>query len=230
MNGRFRADDSPEYPQPDQLLASRSHLHFPLPTLIEDPASENTEFTESPIVSRTFGLLRQLNAIFSHELGTRDDFWQDVTFPVYHLAPMMHRLLAIPRASAYDPLFFRQRECFRLACILYITNFQVKFDPDPGIGMLFGSKLKLNLDNEELYCSWGRSNLVFIWILLVGACATCLLPDLQSHFVTLLRRALRESEAGLYERLFDVVNGAPWCKEAFRSEIDVLNSQLNMNT
>ena len=179
-------------------------------------------------MTRTFGLLQQLNEIIASALLTRKNLWHEVTFAVYHLSPIMHSLLTLPRASVHDHLFFRQMECFRLACILYIANLQLKFDPEPGTGMLYGSKLKMNLDREDMMPSWSRSNPILIWILTIAACSSCLFTDLRSHFVARLREALQEIEVAPSESLSDVVRGPKWCKEAFQEEIDALTGQLDV--
>ena len=180
-------------------------------------------------MTRVCDLLQRLNEIIARELLIRRNLWHDVTFAVYHLSPILHSLLTVPRASVHDQLPFRQRECFRLACILYIANLQTKFDPEPGTGMLYGSKLKMILDKEDMTLLWGRSNSLLFWILTMAACSSCLFTDLRSHFVSRLREALQVNDVTPVQGLSSIVHGAMWCREAFQEEMDALAGQLDFH-
>lgn len=221
-------DSAPQFPQPHNLLAARSQLSFPLPALDEISAPGVDESAmENPMVTQTCDMLHDVNGIITKKLSTRrEGFWYDVTFALYHLTPVMHSLLAIPRASMHDPLPFRRNECFRLACILYIANLQRKFDPEPGTGMLYGSKLKLMFDKEDIMPSSSSLRTLFLGILTVVACSSCLFTDLKVYLDARLREALHTNEFPPSESLSRILNGEMWCREAFQKEMHTLTSEL----
>lgn len=175
-------------------------------------------------------MLRQLNEVIAAELSTRGDLWRDVMFSVFHLSPILHSLLAMSRASVHDHLLIRQRECFRLACIIYVANLRAKFDPEPGVAMLYGSKLKLMIDQQDMKDSWHGSSIPYLlWILTVSACSSsCLFDDLRIYFVARLSESLQAARIVSFDGLVTMLNGLLWCEEAFRMELGVLEQQLNL--
>ena len=176
-------------------------------------------------------MLQQLNRIIAVELLSGRDLWRDVMFSVFHLSPILNSLLSVPRASVHDDVLFRERECYRLACILYVANLRAKFDPEPGVGMLYGSKLKLIIDQQDMVPLWNRSsNSYLLWTLTVAACASsCLFDDLRNHFVARLSESLQVAGIVSFDGLVSTLDGITWCEEAYRTELGVLRDQINLS-
>lgn len=103
------------------------------------------------------------------------DLWYDPLFAAYHVSPVLHSFLSIEHGSIFDDLAIRQKECFRLAGILYLCNLRSKFDFEPGAGMLYGTKIQMMLGTPYMLPYWGKANIFLMWIMTVCACSPILL-------------------------------------------------------
>lgn len=213
---------------PYSLLASRSKLRFTIANHSQVSTHENFEYIEE---SRTVDLvckrLRQLNKILAAEVLTQD-LWRHDTFAVFHLTPVFHELFSIVRGSMHDSYQARQKECFRLAAILYMVGFREKFDPEPGSGMLYGTKLLTMLNTPGLTPSWGRSNHLLVWILTVASCSESLFHDLRQHFVARLSESIQVAAIKTSQEFVNLVRGIIWCDEAFGPLLRDLQSQIGI--
>ncbi|KAJ4854164.1 uncharacterized protein T069G_11143 [Trichoderma breve] len=128
---------------------------------------------------------------------------------------LLHHFLSLPRSSIHDEIHARQRECFRLAGILYLGSLRSKFDFEPGAGMLYGTKLQLVLGSEGMLPKWDTSNIFLIWILTVAACSPILFDDLRMQFAALLSESVRSIGYETPQDYLAAINGFIWCEAAF---------------
>lgn len=173
--------------------------------------------------------LKHLNDIVAAEILTQN-LWMDPLFPVYHISPVLHHFLYLPRSSIYDEIHARQRECFRLAGILYLGNLRSKFDFEPGAGMLYGTKLLLILGSEGMLPKWETSNKFLIWILTVAACSPILFDDLRTQFAVLLSGSARSTGLATSQDYLTAINGFIWCDSAFGATLNNLSRQIYEET
>ncbi|RDW57455.1 hypothetical protein BP6252_13793 [Coleophoma cylindrospora] len=229
VNGCFRADGKPQFPQPYSLLAARSQLKFPASDISQLSSNEAFEAVEdSPAVLYVRKMLRNLNAIIDAELLVQD-LWSNVLFSVFHLTPILHDIFSMAHGSVHDAILIRQRECFRLAAILYISNIRGRFDFEPGSGMLYGSKLQMMLNSPGMMPSWGRSNVSCIWILTVAACSECLFDDLRNYFLARLLECVRVAGISSFQDFLVTIIEFGWCEGAFGQILYSLGSQMQFD-
>lgn len=229
VNGRSRQDAVPLYRPPYQLLATRCRLTLPAAGLPELSSDEVVEDVGGSVPVRYIcQRLRQLNEVIGEESSTRD-FWLDPVFPVFQIHPVLYECLCFPRASIYDDVQLRRRECFRLAAILYICNLRAKFDPEPGQGMLYGTKLQAMLSSLETFSLWPRSNTVLLWTLTVASCSATLFDDLREQFVALLAFTTRALGIRTFGGFHARVHGLTWSDAAFGPELYALRDRLELD-
>jgi hypothetical protein len=180
---------------------------------------------ESVAVNCVCGRLRQLNEIIAAELLAQD-LWRDDLFAVFHLTPTFHELFSMVHGSVHDSYQIRQKECFRLAAILYVTNLRAKFDFEPGAGMLYGTKLQAMLDTQDIMPSWDGSSYLLIWILTVASCSECLFDDLRHYFVLRLSESVLSAGISTFQDLVTLVKGVTWSDGAFGLALRALESQI----
>ncbi|RDW58468.1 hypothetical protein BP5796_12398 [Coleophoma crateriformis] len=229
VNGCFRADGTPQFPQPYSLLAARSQLAFSVSDLSQLSSNQAFEAVEaSPAVLHVRKMLRSLNEIIDAELLVQD-LWSNVLFSVFNLTPLLHNLFSMARGSVHDAILIRQRECLRLAAILYINDIRGRFDFEPGSGMLYGSKLQMMLNSPGMMPSWSRSNVSCIWILTVAACSDCLFDDLRSHFVARLSECVQMAGISSLEDFSATIKEFGWCEGAFGQVLYSLSSQIRFD-
>lgn len=171
----------------------------------------------------------QLHEIILGELSTRRDFWQDALFPIYHLLPILHKLLSFNRFSIYSELCDRRIECFRLAAILYINNLRARFGFEPGGGMLYGSKLQMMLRSAGMMPTWDHSNIVLIWILTVAASSSTLFAELRAFFTARLKECLQYSRVRNLSDFVAMITEFLWNNTIFGADLRILQDQLQLN-
>ncbi|PKK51044.1 hypothetical protein CI102_2949 [Trichoderma harzianum] len=226
INGRFRQDAAPQFPPPNDILSGQSKLNLAL-----FDAAQLSSGCVIPTVERCevanylCQQLRHLNDIIASETLTRD-LWIDPLFRVFHISPVLHYFLSLPRSSIHDEINARQRECFRLAGILYLGNLRSKFDFEPGAGMLYGTKLQLVLGSEGMLPTWDSSNIFLIWILTVAACSPILFDDLRMQFAALLSESVRSIGYVTSQDYLAAINGFMWCDAAFGMSLHSLSRQI----
>jgi hypothetical protein len=189
-----------------------------------DQLSSDERLEESVLVIRVCQRIKELHGIMIAELSVRN-LWIDVIFPGFHLSPVLHDLLSVPRGTTYDSLKVRMRECFRLAAIIYVTELRGKFGIDTVPGRLYGSKLRVMLNSTNMAIDWDSSNIYLIWILTVGACSSCV-EDQRDWFVgSLSAMAQLTGMTGLHD-LEAAVTGFLWCDEALGPPLRCLESRV----
>jgi hypothetical protein len=213
----------PKYPHPYRLLATRSKLKFRLTELNRIPSGENLE--DDVIVLYICDLMRQVSEIITSELEKRN-IWREVTFAGFHLSPILHDLLSMPRGTLNDSFSVRQKECFRLAAIIYVTQLRGNFDVDMSHGKHYASKLLAILSSLGMLPTWDPSNVFLIWILTVGACCSCLPEDLRGQFAEILSRAVRHAGMKRFQDLVILVYNFTWCDEALGSSLRSLEDTI----
>lgn len=232
-NGRFRQDSIPTYPPPYHILRTRTKLtpvFIDVSQLSADEVFEN--FQHSTSVRYIFDLLRQLTQTVDTESSAQKSFWFDSSFLIYTIHPLLHELLSFPRATRYDSTPLRQRECIRLAAILYVCNIRNRLDPDPGIGMLYGTKLYVMLRSPDMLSSWSDASnccntSTFVWILTVAACSVTLFDDLRGSFKTLLSTTLRSTGiASTFRAFYTLIHRVLWSTTVLESDLCNLHTEF----
>ncbi|EHK50807.1 hypothetical protein TRIATDRAFT_54642, partial [Trichoderma atroviride IMI 206040] len=226
VNGRFRQDAAPQYSPPNDILSSQSKLNLMLFDMTQLSSGCVIPTVERCDISKYLcHQLRHLNDIIAAETLTRN-LWIDPLFPVYHISPVLHHFLCLPRSSIYEEIHARQRECFRLAGILYLGNLRARFDFEPGAGMLYGTKLLLILGSEGMLPKWETSNKFLIWILTVAACSPILFDDLRIQFAALLSGSAQSTGLTTSQDYLAAIKGFIWCDSAFGATLKSLSSQI----
>lgn len=230
-NGCFIADRSPHFIQPYQCLAAKSQLAFPLPALnVLTEVEENLEdVSKSIITARLQNMLLDVNRAISLQLQTTKDFWHDVMFSVFNLSPIMHSILTMGRSTVNDTTIRKRMECLRVGCMLYIANLRFKFDPDPGVGKMYGLKLKAILDSPFMLPKWSTSNHLLLWVLTVAASSACLDESMKRDFILHLSESLKIGGIVHMCDLLSAIRNFAWCDEAFQEELNTLLIQLIRN-
>lgn len=186
------------------------------------------ETDETTSIQRLCQQLRRLNEVIAEESIARN-LWQDAVFPVFNIAPIQHDCLSMPRASLYDDIQARQRECFRLATLLYLMELRAKVDYEAGQGMLYGTKLQLMLGTQGILPTWEGSNDLLLWVLTVGACSAILFDDLRGQFVALLSESLRAANIRTFEEYATRIIQLTWSEVAFGPALRGLEGQIDFH-
>ncbi|EXJ66631.1 uncharacterized protein A1O5_10302 [Cladophialophora psammophila CBS 110553] len=226
VNGRLRQDAAPQYRPPYHILATRSRLTFDLPDIGQLSHQEVFDnIGGSAAVQHVCRQLRHLSRIMDDECKRRD-LWQDSPFAVFHVSPLLHDCLSIAHGTRRDEIQLRQRECFRLASILYLCEIRAKFDFEPGAGMLYGTKLQLMAGTEGLLPRWESSNVVLLWILTVAACSATLFDDLRLQFISLLSEGIRAAGIASFDEFSGIIHGFMWSSSALGPALCALERQI----
>ncbi|KAJ0415224.1 hypothetical protein BJY00DRAFT_317985 [Aspergillus carlsbadensis] len=179
VNGSYLQDIVPRYPQPFRILAIRSKLNIDVFDQLSRTA--NGEYAAGMTIFQIRDRILELHDIIRSELSTRN-LWTDIIFPGFHISPILHALLSQPRATVYDDVDDRLRECFRLAAIIYLTELRGLFGVDTIPGQSYGSKLRLFLQGVDLPVYSEPANFYLVWALTVGASASYAdVHGLQNH-------------------------------------------------
>jgi hypothetical protein len=224
INGSYIQDSIPRYPHPVIILGARSKLSgFPCCQL--DQLSSDERLEKSVVVVQICQRIKELHGIMIAELSVRN-LWIDVIFPGFHLSPVLHDLLSMPRGTIYDSLNVRMKECFRLTAIIYVTELRGKFGIDTVPGRLYGSKLRVMLNDTNMAIDWGSSNIYLIWILTVAACSSCLLEDQRDWFVNSLSTMVQLMGMTGFHDLEASVTSFLWCDEALGPSLKCLEHRV----
>ena len=190
---------------------------MPLP-----PSSDDT-LHQTATVTRICESLRQANAIINrHVAAEQDGFWRNALFPQFHLAPILHDLLSMPRSSDSGDITVRRKECFRLAAIIYIAGLQARFGVDRFGAATYVDKLELALRCGDLTYSWGVDNPFLRWILVVTATSACIADAMRRELINLLSSHV--STLGLHGtgELAAMFPRSLWCESALGSFSSIL--------
>jgi hypothetical protein len=229
VNGRFRQDAAPMFPLPLHIIAPKSRLRFETTNVL---SLSNEEvfgcLEESPATNYVHQQLGRLNALVDQEASARD-LWKDDLFAVYNISPLLHEALSFARGLVRDDLHLRQRECFRLASLLYLCNLRAKFDFEPGVGMLYGTKLLMILESPGMLPRWNRSNIFLLWSLTVAACSETLFDDIRTRFVILIAEIIGPAQMSSFQEYHDLICSFLWSKAAFETELSALEGQVTFN-
>ncbi|UKZ81556.1 hypothetical protein TrVFT333_009328 [Trichoderma virens FT-333] len=187
IRGSYLQDVKPRYPQPYDILSAESKLRIsPMP--VASSPDTNGTLTQDPAVIHIFDAIQQVNSIINSEANLLGEaFWRTVLFPGFHLAPILHDLLSLPRdAGSLATQFSKRRECFRLAGILYISEVRAKFGMDNTGATSYAYKLLLALKNRDVLVSWGFDNRFLLWSLTIGSVSLCVPEALRLEFMEIL--------------------------------------------
>lgn len=222
VRGSYLEDALPRYPQPFDILLERSELAIGPLTMPLPPSSEDT-LQQGATVARICESLRQVNAIINrHVAAEQDGFWRNALFPQFHLAPILHDLLSMPRSSESGDITVRRKECFRLAAILYIVELQARFGVDRTGAATYVDKLELALRCGDMTYSWGVDNPFLCWILVVTATSACIPDAMRRELTNLLSSHV--SAPGLHGigELAAMFPLSLWCDSALGSFSSIL--------
>ncbi|OAL20499.1 hypothetical protein AYO22_08800 [Fonsecaea multimorphosa] len=211
----------------EQTLDSTAGLRLSMFCLLSHGENFDT-LEQSEAVRHICQQLRRLNHIMDEEC-TRRDLWHDSPFAVFHVSPILHDCLSIAHGTLRDEIQLRQRECFRLASILYLCEIRAKFDFEPGAGMLYGTKLQLMMGTEGLLPRWERSNNVFLlWILTVAACSATLFDDLRTQFVSRLAECIHAAGIANVDDFCSIIYDFTWSRGAFGPALSSLAGTIRL--
>jgi hypothetical protein len=216
------------YPLPIGLLARESKLEL-ADTQTPSESSHDTVETlgQSYAVHVNLQQLRGLTIILEGKALTRD-LWYDPLFAAYHVSPVLHSFLSIEHGSMFDDLAVRQKECFRLAGILYLCNLRSKFDFEPGAGMLYGTKIQMMLGTPYMLPYWGEANIFLMWIMTVCACSPILFEDTRNQFTLLLSECIQAAGITSFADFETSIKGFVWCDAAFGQALHDLESLIQI--
>ncbi|KAF7588871.1 hypothetical protein BBP40_005056 [Aspergillus hancockii] len=225
INGSYLQDGNPRYAQPFANLEIRSQLSL---TFLDQAgqASDDESPTLGVALSQVWYSLQELNEIIQAELSSRE-LWRDVLFPGFHISPILHALISLPRGTIYDSVDARIGECLRLAKIIYLTELRGKFGIDTIPGELYGSKLRLLLQDGNIIILGTRSRVHLAWALTVGACASCLNQDLRDCFTPLLSRMISLMGLKSFHDFKNMITGFLWSGDALGTSLDLLESRIS---
>ncbi|OAP64168.1 hypothetical protein AYL99_00140 [Fonsecaea erecta] len=225
-NGRLGQDATPQYRPPYHLLATRSRLDFHQTDVNLLSQSETCDsIDQSAAVQHICQRLRQLNQIVDDEC-TKRELWHDSPFTLFHVSPLLHDCLSISRGTVRDGLQLRQRECFRLASILYLCGIRAKFDFEHGAGMLYGTKLQLMVGTPGMLPRWESSNVFLVWILTVAACSAILFDELRTQFVSMLAECIHAAGIGSFDEYSSMIYDFMWCSGALGPALSSLAGRI----
>ncbi|KAL3441069.1 hypothetical protein BJX65DRAFT_14823 [Aspergillus insuetus] len=227
VNGSYLQDIVPRYPQPFAILAVRSKLNIGFLNMPSHTA--DGEYTAGIPISRLRDSILELHDIIRSDLSMRD-LWTDIVFPGFHISPILHALLSLHRATVYDGLDDRLRECFRFAGVIYFTELRGLFGIDTIPGQLYGSKLRLFLQGFDLPVYAERTKFYLVWALTVGACASCLDQELKDWFTAQLSQALGVLQIPTFEDYKNIITDFLWSSEALGHSLDSLNDKLFLHS
>lgn len=177
--------------------------------------SEDTE------ISRVCGNIKRLNIEIEKRFATaRDELWSDVLFPQFHLAPILHDLLSMPRASVMDGAYASSKELFRLAAILYICNLWALFGMDTVGDARYLAKLKLFWTQQDLSRIWCFTRPLFLWSVLVFCTYQGTSADMRQQWIRLLQEHAPDDWQG--GQTLGVIPRGLWCQSALGSPDPIL--------
>jgi len=178
-------------------------------------------------VSRICNNIRQLNTIINTGVSVRGEaFWSNILFPGFHLAPILHDILSIHKGRLTDDLWTRQRECFRLAASIYAAELRRFFGMDHIPATIYSAKLQTMLTSPGILPSWGRSNILLLWTLVVGASLPCVPQAMRSDFTDMLLTCVQVAGVSSFQELASLVSSFMWCDAALGPSLSALQYRL----
>jgi hypothetical protein len=223
VNGSYLQDIVPRYPQPFAILTARGKLNVGL--LDQPNFSTDGDYTAGIPIFQFRDSIVELHDIIRSELSMRD-LWTDIIFPGFHISPILHALLSQPRATVYDAMGDRLRECFRLAAVIYLSGLRGLFGVDTIPAQLYGSKLQLLLQGVDLAVYAEPTNFYLVWVLTVGASASCLDQELTDWFTAQLSQALGVLQIPTFADYKNIITDFLWSFEALGHSLDSLSEKL----
>lgn len=112
--------------------------------------------------------IKRLNTALRQHIKTDgDQFWRNVLFPQFNLAPILYNLLSMPRATATDDAPAQSRELFRLAAILYLCKLWSRFGMDLSGDAVYVAKLRAAWTRHDFFRTWSFDHPLLLWTILV---------------------------------------------------------------
>jgi hypothetical protein len=201
---------------------------------IDSSSSPDPDLALDSASSRVCDSLRQLgDAIQCESLLRGDVFWSDVLFCPFHISPILHDCLSIPRLPGGEESSMpsQRREFFRLAAILYMTQIRKRFAVDDTAAIVYATKMHMLLDTVvggEAW-SWGQSNSFLIWSLVVASTCNCVHEALRIKFLDSLVVVIKAADISSFSELSGLVSGMMWCEAALGCTLAGLEHQLPAN-
>jgi hypothetical protein len=225
LSAAYLKDAAPRYPRPSQCIAMRSKLQVAVDPI--DRSYPGEDLGQDAATARICDAMRQVNDIIMVSvLDQGDDFWSDVLFSTFHLAPILHDLLSMPRCSSQDHIFAQRRGCFRLAAILYMTELRKKFGIHDMPAIIYATKLNLILSTPGMASSWGESSIFLLWILAVAASCSCVHGALRDDFAKMLSTAVQEAGFVYFEDFRSLISDFMWCNAVLGPSLAELEQRL----
>lgn len=157
--------------------------------------------------------IKHVNALITRHLEAETrSFWKNILFPQFHLAPIMHDLLSMPRITEQDGTAEMCREVFRLAAVLYLRRLWAPFGMDESGEAQYLTKLRRILTQIDFAPIWTFEPSLLQWISAVVALHSAV-PDGEQGDVEPLQpnQLQRRSEPGsLY--LTGTTASQLWCE------------------
>ncbi|GAD91485.1 predicted protein [Paecilomyces variotii No. 5] len=233
INGRVQQDATPQYPLPYHILVPKSKLNLLEFDIYRTSLDEDFDSVcESLPVKYCLQQLVRLSQIVGADNATAT-IWNDPLFPVFHIHPLLQDFLSMTRGSVHDSLQLRQRECFRLAGIIYLLSIRSKIDFEPGAGMLYGTKLRVMLETPGVLPPCSGSVSIIVWALVMSACSPVLFEELRGQYMNMLSTYMQAAGIADFESLLEVIRQFPWCYSVFGDAMSHLDhpafSQQRLN-
>lgn len=207
MRAAFLQDGEPRFPQPMTILAQRSKI-IPLQATGLVP-----DLPDDVQISFICESIEKLNIVIQCRLETAGDgLWGDVLFPQFHLAPILHDLLSMSRASVMDSASAHSKEFFRLAAVLYLCKLWTLFGMDMVGDARYVAKLELSWTQQDLSLIWCFERPLFLWAILVSCTCEKAPVEMRREMVHLL-----QEHGWQYHQPPGVVPRSLWCESALGS-------------
>ena len=213
MRGSYLQDSVPRFPQPFDILLQRSELELALSMPVSTPSITN--ICEDAAVARICNYLQQVNEAIDLRYSIEEDsLWQDVLFPHYNMAPIMHELLSMPAVKGLSETLVRRRELFRLAAILHVAELKARFRIDRTGAEVYAAKIQTLLADPFIEYSWDLDNPLLYWILIAVSSSERIPEPVRrqcGEWLRLHAALLGSDVAGIFGEL----PLSLWCESAF---------------
>lgn len=157
--------------------------------------------------------IKHANTLVTRHLVTENrNFWKDVLFPQFHLAPIMHDLLSMPRITEQDDAAEMCRELFRLAAVLYLRRLWAPFGMDKSGEAQYLTKLQRIWTEIDFATVWAFDPSILQWISAVVALHSAMLDGEQGDVEPLQQnQSQHRSELGNLH-LTGTMASQLWCE------------------
>ncbi|KAL6887098.1 hypothetical protein GGI43DRAFT_431546 [Trichoderma evansii] len=221
LNGAYLQDRTPRYLQPHQILSLLGGYNSAISSTISYSSGGN--ILEDSAIMRLCASIRQANCLIEAGFAaTGEIYWDNALFPGLHVSPILHDLLSLPRALANSDNRFRQRECFRLAAIIYLGEVNKNFGVSQTHAMLYAQKLRMLLTSPGMIPSWGAGTPFLLWTLVVAAASSNLDRSLSLQLRQVLAVCLQHAEIRDPSYLVSLISNFLWCDAVFGTSLSVL--------